>query len=514
MKKLVKKISVYVVMVCLVMTLFGTTSQAASGSISMSGGSATVGGTVTVKCTVSCSSGPIGGAQLTLKYDASALEYTGGAGGVNGGGGSITCISTNQSGTDTSLSYSIKFKVLKEGSYSVSTTSAKVYDINMDTISVGSSSATVKGTIPEADPPSDNGGNSNNGGSTNNGGTTTTPDEDDDRDSNNKLSGLLVSPGTLAPAFSAGTTSYTVTVPSDTTQITISATAASDKAKVSVSGGKDLKLGENTAKVVVTAENGSTKVYNLTIICGEVEKIDINGVTNTINEGFSDEQIPSGFTRTKVTYNERQYEAVANASGMQLLYLSNDAGSAFYIYDGTTQSFAPFTQIGLSEGKYIIPMPLDETDAQFAGYEQVALTINDKSVMAWKLDEEFSVLKVMNQAGEVLYYKYDSVDGTYQRHVEIQQEEAGVIIEGNLEDVVEPEPFYVTYSQYLMLGAGAVAILFIILTIVLGVKLRKANAYEEDEDELYEEVSSTESKDAKAEQIEEKIDNPDDDWDV
>lgn len=462
--KLRRKISAIIISVCLILPLFSMSALAASGSISMSGGSGKVGSTVSVSCTIKCSSGPIGAATVVATYDPSALELVSATGGANGGSGSVIYAGDGD-GSVSSLSFSMSFKVLKEGSHKVSASSSDAYDWNLSVMSVSGGSATVKGTVPNSSEPGNTGGNT--GSNSNNGGQQ----QEDNRDSNNKLSGLQVSPGSLAPAFSSGTTSYTVTVPSDTTEVVISATAESSKAKVSVSGGKDLKLGENSAKVVVTAENGDTRAYNLTIICGEVEKIDINGVTNTINEGFSDEQIPGGFARAKATYNERQYEAVAHESGMQLMYLSNESGSAFYIYDQATQSFAPFMQIGLGEGKYIIPLPLDAADEQFAGYEQITLTLNEQSVAAWKLDEEFSVIKVMNQAGEDLYYKYDSVDGTYQRYSEVKPSE-GVVIEGTVTE--DTTPFYEEYAVYLMLGTSAVAVVFIILTIVFGVKLKKA----------------------------------------
>lgn len=457
-----KKLSAIIISICLILPLFSMQALAADGSVSVGGASGNVGSTVSVSCTIKCSSGPIGAATVVASYDPSALELVSATGGANGGSGSVIYAGDGD-GSATSLSFTMSFKILKEGSHKVSASSSDAYDWNASVMSVSGGSGTVKGTVPTSDTSSNSGGGSSNNNS---------QQEEDNRDSNNKLSNLQVSPGTLAPAFSSGTTSYTVTVPSDTTEVTISATAASDKAKVSVSGGKDLKLGENSAKVVVTAENGSTKAYNLTIICGEVEKIDINGTTNTINEGFSDEQIPAGFTRAKATYNEREYEALAHESGMQLMYLSNEAGSAFYIYDQATQSFAPFMQISLGEGKYIIPMPLDEADTQFAGSEQIILTLNDQSVAAWKLDEEFSVIKVMNQAGEELYYKYDSVDGTYQRYSDAQPSE-GVVIEGSLEEE-DTTPFYEKYSLYIMIGASAVAVVFIILTIVFGVKLKKA----------------------------------------
>ncbi|MBQ8663097.1 MAG: cadherin-like beta sandwich domain-containing protein [Eubacterium sp.] len=469
--KLRRKISAMIVSICLILPLFCMPVLAASGSVSVSGASGNVGSTVSVNCTIKCSSGPIGAATVVASYDPSALQFVSATGGANGGSGSVIYAGDGD-GSATSLSFSMSFKILKEGSHTVSAGSSDAYDWNLQVMSVSGGSGTIKGTVPQTDNPGNNSNNNNsNNNNNNNSNTNNNQDVDPSKDSNNKLSSLQVSPGSLSPAFSANTTSYTVTVPADTTAVTISATPASDKAKVSVSGGKDLKLGENSARVVVTAENGSSKAYNITIMCGEVEKITVNGTENTINEGFTDEQIPAGFSRGKAVYNEREYEALVSASGVQLMYLTNEAGSAFYIYEQDTQSFYPFVQIAIDEGKYIVPLPLDDTDPQFAGFEQVTLSIQNQSFFAWKIDEEFSVLKVMNQDGAELYYKYDSVDGTYQRFAEVKVSDNSLVIEGEIEE--DDRPFYEKYSLYLIAGASGVAVLFLILTIVFGVKMKK-----------------------------------------
>ncbi|MDL2274064.1 cadherin-like beta sandwich domain-containing protein, partial [Oscillospiraceae bacterium OttesenSCG-928-G22] len=81
------------------------------------------------------------------------------------------------------------------------------------------------------------------------------------------LSGLTISSGTLSPAFSADTTSYTATVPNSVSSVTIGATAKDSKASISGdTGAKSLSVGQNTFKIVVTAEDGTTtKTYTVVI---------------------------------------------------------------------------------------------------------------------------------------------------------------------------------------------------------------------------------------------------------
>ncbi|MBU1241695.1 SUMF1/EgtB/PvdO family nonheme iron enzyme [Myxococcota bacterium] len=82
------------------------------------------------------------------------------------------------------------------------------------------------------------------------------------------LTSLTVTSGTLTPAFSATTTTYTVTVPLAVTSLTVAVTAADGPwATVAVSPSQPmtLSLGANPAMVTVTAESGEQKEYTVMI---------------------------------------------------------------------------------------------------------------------------------------------------------------------------------------------------------------------------------------------------------
>lgn len=81
----------------------------------------------------------------------------------------------------------------------------------------------------------------------------------------NRLSSLKVGSYALTPAFDNDTTSYSVVVPNSVSSVTISATTKVSTAKVSGTGTVQLKVGSNTVKVTVTAQNGSQRVFTLTI---------------------------------------------------------------------------------------------------------------------------------------------------------------------------------------------------------------------------------------------------------
>lgn len=89
----------------------------------------------------------------------------------------------------------------------------------------------------------------------------------------NTLNNLTVSPGSLSPAFSAGTQGYTLNVATTVEEVTISATKSDPNAVISGDvpneGQATLKLdGPGTTKIVsiiVTASNGTSKTYTITV---------------------------------------------------------------------------------------------------------------------------------------------------------------------------------------------------------------------------------------------------------
>ena len=66
-------------------------------------------------------------------------------------------------------------------------------------------------------------------------------------------------------AFAAGTTAYAATVPHGTTQARLTATAADARATLTLPGTVALQVGANALSVRVTAEDGTSKTYRVTI---------------------------------------------------------------------------------------------------------------------------------------------------------------------------------------------------------------------------------------------------------
>ena len=104
-------------------------------------------------------------------------------------------------------------------------------------------------------------------------------------DTNASLSALKVTPSALVPNFKPGVTNYVVTVLNASTEITITATASSLYATITGDTGiHQLEVGENIFKITVTAEDGTTKEYKITVTRKVgIEELTINNEQLMIN---------------------------------------------------------------------------------------------------------------------------------------------------------------------------------------------------------------------------------------
>lgn len=83
---------------------------------------------------------------------------------------------------------------------------------------------------------------------------------------NNILDKLTIDGYTLTPTFDKFTQNYNLVVANSVDSIKISASAVDSQAKISGTGKIALKVGDNTIKVIVTAKNGSTRTYTISVV--------------------------------------------------------------------------------------------------------------------------------------------------------------------------------------------------------------------------------------------------------
>lgn len=154
--------------------------------------------------------------------------------------------------------------------------------------------------------------------------TTTKPEE---KSNNVNLKSLEIEEQELSPAFSPETTSYTIQIAEEVTKLEIKAEAEDEKATVTIKGNEELKEGENIITITVTAEDGTTKNYEIKVAksANGVEKLGLTSLK------IKDTSIATMFKPEVYNYEidikdvtELEIEAIANDETATVEILGNE----------------------------------------------------------------------------------------------------------------------------------------------------------------------------------------------
>lgn len=252
MKKKTIKILLTLISAIVLYLLLTTTSQAA---LSISTSKSTVSPGESFSVTVSVSSNEAGAINLSVSNGRLSRNY-------------VDLMSQS--------SVTISCTAGNSGTVSISA-SGRVANYNTETEGQQSASKTVQIVTPVTPVNPSNGGN--NSSNNNNNSKPNTNNNSNSNNNNNKpetqkssdstLKSLTIEGCELYPEFSPETKEYSVKVGNDVTSVNIVATANDSKASCKLEGVyQDLAIGENTATVVVTAEDGSTNRYIIKITRG------------------------------------------------------------------------------------------------------------------------------------------------------------------------------------------------------------------------------------------------------
>ena len=282
--------------------------------------------------------------------------------------------------------------------------------------------------------------------------------------SNNALSSLTVSAGTLTPAFDPAITEYTLSLPSQSDRLTITANPSDSRATVQGDGEVSLQDGETSLSVVVTAEDGSAKAYTITVQVAQAPTLflDYNGQRLGVVKDVSQVTPPAGFAPAKpITYSGDTLPIWTDVSGKRtLVYLMDEKNSTqgFYLFSQATGVQSPYLPILCGSVTYIytdIPKELSSvpglTLATVKAFGQTlnGWTYNDASL------KDFCVLYLMDDAGSYGYYTYDSREETLQRF-------SGAVFTDSGETLAVP-------MLYVYIAGGAALVLLILLIIFASV---------------------------------------------
>lgn len=389
-------------------------SAAAGATIAFSSSTLTPGDTLTV--TVAFSGDTVGAVDASLSYDSKVLQFVSGDGAAGAGG--VLRLSTYASSEVSSLRFNLTFKALAAGSCTVTVTDSAVYAWDETVIGNPTAGATVKVT-------------------------------DVSLSQNANLQSLKLSAGTLSPAFSAKTTSYTVTVENRVSSLTISAVPADSGASVSVSGGAALSVGSNKRTITVTAPGGATKVYTITITRksapsstappsasatttttkapeeeNEPITLTYEGALYTVATDLTAVELPDGYTAAETACGDQTVAAAQSKNGkVQLLWLTPTEGEepagTFFVYNAAADLLFPYRPLSTAGGTFLLcPASEAQPDATLTAAEW---EIGGQACPVWTFSQpewaDFCVIWAMDPDGETGFFRYDTVKATAQRYI-------------------------------------------------------------------------------------------------
>ncbi len=405
----------------LVICLFIPSLKAASATFKTTSNrsSVVVGNTFTVTVKVS-SSNTLGSWEYTISYDSSVVQLVSGKKSVADPG----------NGSQKSQTYTYTFKAIKSGKSNITVKSYAAYGWDEKALSCSASGTTVK--------------------------VITKAELEASYSKDNNLKSLSVDGANISPTFSKDVTDYKVELGANTTSINIKASANDSKAHVSGTGTFEVAEGDNKFQIVVTAENGSTKTYNLIASIIDPNPItvkDIKGNELVVVKRKSLLTSPETYKETATTINDQEVPAfTSEITNFTLVGLKNNEGKInLYIYDKEKNTFNKYTELKMNE---LVLLPMESST--YKEYVKTTIKINEEEIDAYKYkeDSKFAIIYALDtETGEKNYYKYDFRNNTV---TFIDDEE-----EKDLENKLQ------TYS-YIILGLLAETfILFIILVLLL-----------------------------------------------
>ena len=478
--------------------------RAESVSLSLSASTINVDGTVTA--TVSCPSGY--GVDVVLSIGNTAvLKKTD----KTSGGSDAVVVIGDAAGKPNSES--VTYSAVGAGTCTITATVRSAGDADGEPVDFGGASATVTVNNAAQQPTDTDTGNNtgNNTGSSTGSNTDGTTDGSSTaqttQSSDNTLKSIVLSNGSLSPAFSPKTKNYTATVDNSVTSLSISATPTDQTAKVtSVSGNDNLQVGENTITITVKAENGVTAKYTIVVTRRdatdpenseaqeEKKSYEINGSNWGISTEITEEEVLQDFTLSSILIDNLEYPCLSfNNGSLDLIKMVSEDGlnTGFFVYDKDQGAIYPFAKIS-GEKHYVIILMPDVADVP-SDYAEVTLAIEGKAdVTAYqKADDELYLIYCINDRGEKGWYQYDPVEETYIRYVAPVETVEQVVEAQNPDTALQAEVANLKLERTIILAVCGI-ILVILLIIIIALAIRVANSRKDVLRELEEEDSEDE----------------------
>lgn len=274
---------------------------------------------------------------------------------------------------------------------------------------------------------------------------------------NNYLKSITVGDYSLNPSFNEEVSDYSVSVPSTINQITIGASVKDNYASVSGTGTFDVNEGANSFTLTVTAENGSTRNYNVVVNVEDLNPINIKVNDNeyVIIKNAKNVQTPELFTLSSTTINDIEVPAYVNEINDFILVPVKDTnGKIFFVIKNEDGTYKLYRNVNINNTiLYLI-----EKDEKFQ-FEKTNLTLGDFDTSAYQINDDYYLVYGINMSnGNESWYKYDKKENTIQRYENKKELELNNTIK--------------EYTYVIMLFAGTLllAIIGLIASIIISNK--------------------------------------------
>ena len=222
--------------------------------------------------------------------------------------------------------------------------------------------------------------NSNNNSSASSSSNTSRATTQSEESSNANLSMLGIRPTEYDfTGFKSGTTTYEVTVPADVEEVEVYGTAQDSNAEVSGLGTKKLEEGLNDLSIVVTAEDGTEKIYTIQVTREESGE---NATAGETQEGLSTLTIEN--LELSPAFSTNVYEYTAKYIGEETkLDVNATATNSDYTVDIMGND-------NLQEGENVITILVTNNSGDNIATYQVALnkSLVDEEAIAREQEEE------------------------------------------------------------------------------------------------------------------------------
>lgn len=379
-------------LILVITMLFPITVYAASSTINVTSSSKQIvtGNTFTVYVNT-YSSTSLGTYEYTLSYNSNAVRLVSAS---SGDCNPTYCIwTTNSSSGSKNITYSFTFKAVGTGSSQISVKSARVVTFAGSNTTVNISPVTVS--------------------------VLTQEQLEASYSKDNTLKSLEVSGYKLSPSFNKNTTNYTVELDSTVESIKVNATRNDSKASITGTGTKKVSEGENIIKVIVTAENGSKKNYQITATVKELNPINIkiDDKDYIVVKKASLLEEPNNYEKKNLKINNTNvpsfYSDITKYTLIGVKDKSGNISLAIVNEDNTYSIYKEYKFEGLS----FQVLDIKDTDIP-KGYTKSSITLNEEEITSYDNEDKnlFPILYGMNlNNGKIGFYKYDAEENTLQR---------------------------------------------------------------------------------------------------